>query len=136
MKIRTELTVEQKKRIAAEQELALKGPELKACQKALAAARTEKEWEDLWSERRPDKHFQLQDALSKSSSSSSEKKYSSEDENNLAAAFLKGLKKGQSQPAKGEEHEKKEKTRKTSRKQRQMENLQRLARKPKQKKIN
>ena len=69
LKIRTELTVEQKKRIAAEQELALKGP----CQKALAAARTEKEWEDLWSERRPDKHFQLQDALSKSSSSSSEK---------------------------------------------------------------
>lgn len=39
VKIRTELTVEQKK-IAAEQELALKGPELRACQKALAAART------------------------------------------------------------------------------------------------
>jgi hypothetical protein len=107
VKFRTELTVEQKKRIVAEQVLALKGPELRACQKALAAARTDKEWEDLWSERRPDKSLQLKDALSKSSSSSDEEEEeSSQQEGNLAAAFLKGLKKGQGQPAKREEKEK------------------------------
>ena len=80
VKTRTELTVGQKKRIAAEQELALKGAELRACQKALAAARTDKEWEDLWSERRPDKSLQLKDALSKSSSSSDEEEESSQEE--------------------------------------------------------
>ena len=51
IKIRTELTLEQKKRIAVEQELALQGEELKACKKALAAARTKEEWEDLWLEK-------------------------------------------------------------------------------------
>ena len=51
VKIRTELTLEQKKRIAAEQEIALQGEELKACKKALAAARTKQEWDDLWLEK-------------------------------------------------------------------------------------
>ena len=68
-----------------------------------------KDWEDLWSERRPDKNLQLKDALSKSSSSSDEEEESSQEEGNHAAAFLKGLKKGQGQPAKREEKEKKEK---------------------------
>ena len=93
-----------------------------------------KDWEDLWSERRPDKNLQLKDALSKSSSSSDEEEESFQEEGNHAAAFLKGLKKGQGQPAKREEKEKKKK--RTRRILKQNRNLPRLARKPKLRRIN
>ena len=96
VKIRTELTLEQKKRIAAEQEIALQGEELKACKKALAAARTKQEWDDLWLEKKPQKGFQVEDALSEPSETSSEHEdESSAEQHNPAASFLQGLKKGQ-----------------------------------------
>ncbi|CAL1171125.1 unnamed protein product [Cladocopium goreaui] len=86
VKIRTELTLEQKKRIA----------ELKACKKALAAARTKQEWDDLWLEKKPQKGFQVEDALSEPSETSSEHEdESSAEQHNPAASFLQGLKKGQ-----------------------------------------
>ena len=98
VKQQTTLSLEQKKRLAAEQEMALKGPELLACKKALAAGRTEKEWEALWSERRPEKSFQLEDALSESSSDTSPgEEVATEEEADAALTFLRGLRKGQSE---------------------------------------
>ena len=102
VKKHTMLTTEQKNKIAAEQELALKGSELKACKKALEAPRSQQEWENLWSERRPEKGFQVKDALSASSQSSqsdTEEECSDEDAApTVARLFLQGLKEG-SQPA-------------------------------------
>ncbi|CAK9070467.1 unnamed protein product [Durusdinium trenchii] len=98
VKQQTTLSLEQKKRLAAEQEMALKGPELLACKKALAAGRTEKEWEALWSERRPEKSFQLEDALSESSSDTSPgEEVATDEEADAALTFLRGLRKGQSE---------------------------------------
>ena len=106
VKIRTELTLEQKKRIAAGQEIALQGEELKACKKALAAARTKQEWDDLWLEKKPQKGFQVEDALSEPSETSSEHEdESSAEQHNPAASFLQGLKKGQAMVSQKKEKE-------------------------------
>lgn len=94
-KKKTALPTEQKHRIATEQSIALKGAELVACKKALQAPRSQQEWEDLWSGRRPKNGFQVEDALSKESSSASEaEEEASSDELNPALQFLKGLKEG------------------------------------------
>ena len=95
IKKKTALSTEQKHRIATEQSIALKGAELVACKKALQAPRTQQEWEDLWSGRRPKNGFQVEDALSEESSSASEaEEEASSDEQNPALQFLKGLKEG------------------------------------------
>lgn len=98
VKVKSSLTTEQRKALAAEQELAITGQELKACKKALGAPRSKKEWEDLWSERRPERHFKLEDALSKSSSQSSDdsQEDQSSEEVDPAKLFLKGLQEGPS----------------------------------------
>ena len=100
-------SLEQKKRLAAEQEMALK-----ACKKALAAGRTEKEWEALWSERRPEKSFQLEDALSESSSDTSPgEEVATEEEADAALTFLRGLRKGQSEAETNKDKKKQKKKR-------------------------
>ena len=112
VKQQTTLSLEQKKRLAAEQEMALKGPELLACKKALAAGRTEKEWEALWSERRPEKSFQLEDALSESSSDTSPgEEVATEEEADAALTFLRGLRKGQSEAETNKDKKKQKKKR-------------------------
>lgn len=104
IKLTTVLTTEQKKALAAEQELALEGKELKACKKALEGGKSQQEWNDIWSERRPDKTFKLQDAISDSSSSSDgEDQDGSEEEISPTRMFLKGLKDGQAGPSRPQE---------------------------------
>ena len=86
--------------------MALKGAELMACKKALQAPRSKQEWNNLWSERRQAKGFEVKDALSDKSSSASEaeEEAASSDEANAAVQFLKGLKEGQ--PKKGGQNKK------------------------------
>ena len=106
IKKKTALSTEQKQRIATEQSMALKGAELMACKKALQAPRSKQEWNNLWSERRQAKGFEVKDALSDKSSSASEaeEEAASSDEANAAVQFLKGLKEGQ--PKKGGQNKK------------------------------
>lgn len=98
VKVKSSLTTEQQKALAAEQELALSGQELKACKKALEGPKSEKDWCDIWSERRPDKHLQIEDALSESSRDSCDHSQGDDSSDQLdpATLFLKGLKEGPS----------------------------------------
>ena len=98
----TALTLKQRQLIVAEQSIALKGAELKACKKALQAPRTEEEWQALWAGKKAEKGFEVKDALSEESSTSSdpEESQSSPEEVNPAVKFLKGLKEGRSQASK------------------------------------
>ena len=100
IKQQTKLTVDQRKQIAAETTQALKGPELLACKKALETPRTDEEWKDLWSGKKPDKTFQLKDAMSETESNSSPSEAGSDqDEKDPANFFLLSLKEGPEQTA-------------------------------------
>ena len=88
IKQQTKLTVDQRKQIAAETMQALKGPELLACKKALETPRTDEEWKDLWSGKKPDKTFQLKDAMSETESNSSPSEAGSDQDEKDPAKFF------------------------------------------------
>ena len=100
------LTKTQKQIIESEMEVALKGPELKACKKALKAPMDEEDWENFWDNKKPHKGFQLEDALSDSESGLEESQSSDEAAMDPASAFLKSIR-NKSPPRKDKRSEKK-----------------------------
>ena len=107
IKQQTKLSLDQRKQISAETVQALKGPELMACKQALEAPRTQDEWKDLWSGKRPDKTFQLQDCISNTESHfSPSEDGSGPDDSNPAHVFLKSLKEGPEKSPQGGQAEK------------------------------
>ena len=104
IKQQTKLSLDQRKQISAETVQALKGPELMACKQALEAPRTQDEWKDLWSGKRPDK---LQDCISNTESHfSPSEDGSGPDDSNPAHVFLKSLKEGPEKSPQGGQAEK------------------------------